>query len=113
MFNKKLLFTISLLVFSSISFADCNYPKKNFDIPSGKKATEAEMVETMGRVKQFQADLAVYRTCLDDELAKVSPELDSYEEIERMNAQKYNASVEDEQKMAEEWGEAVRAFKSK
>ncbi len=30
-----------------------------------------------------------------------------------MNAQKYNASVEDEQKMAEEWGEAVRAFKSK
>ena len=59
MFNKKLLFTISLLVFSSISFADCNYPKKNFDIPSGKKATEAEMVETMGKVKQFQADLAV------------------------------------------------------
>jgi hypothetical protein len=30
-----------------------------------------------------------------------------------MNAQKYNASVEDEQSMAEEWGEAVRAFKSK
>ena len=113
MFNKKLLFTISLLVFSSFSFADCNYPKKNFDIPSGKKATEAAMVETMGKVKQFQADLAVYRTCLDDELAKVSPELESYEEIERMNAQKYNASVEDEQKMAEEWGEAVRAFKSK
>ena len=113
MFNKKLLFTTSLLVFSSISFADCNYPKKNFDIPSGKKATEAEMVETMGKVKQFQADLGLYRTCLDDELAKVSPELESYEEIERMNAQKYNASVEDEQNMAEEWGEAVRAFKSK
>ena len=37
----------------------------------------------------------------------------SYEEIERMNAQKYNASVEDEQSIAEEWGEAVRAFKSK
>ena len=71
------------------------------------------MVETMGKVKQFQDDLSVYRTCLDDELAKVSPELESYEEIQRMNAQKYNASVEDEQKMAEEWGEAVRAFKSK
>ena len=113
MFKKKLFFTISLIAFSSVSFAECNYPKKKFDIPSGKKATEAEMVETMGKVKQFQADLDVYRTCLDDELAKVSPELESYEEIERMNAQKYNASVEDEQKMAEEWGEAVRAFKSK
>ncbi len=76
MFMKKLFFTISLIAFSSVSFAECNYPKKKFDIPSGKKATEAEMVETMGKVKQFQADLAVYRTCLDDELAKVSPELD-------------------------------------
>jgi len=113
MFKKKIILTISLLAFSFVSFAECNYPKKKFDIPSGKKATEAEMVETMGKVKEFQADLAVYRTCLDDELAKVSPELESYEEIERMNAQKYNASVEDEQKMAEEWGEAVKAFKSK
>ena len=113
MFKKKILLIISLMIFSSMTIAECNYPKKKFDIPSGKKATEAEMVETMGKVKQFQDDLAVYRTCLDDELAKVSPELESYEEIQRMNAQKYNASVEDEQKMAEEWGEAVRAFKSK
>ena len=113
MFKKKIFLTFSLIMFSTISFAECNYPKKKFDIPSGKKTTEAEMVETMGKVKQFQADLAVYRTWLDDELAKVSPELESYEEIQRMNAQKYNASVEDEQKMAEEWGEAVRAFKSK
>ena len=50
MFKKKFLLTISLIVFSSISFAEYNYPKKKFDIPSGKKATEAEMVETMGKV---------------------------------------------------------------
>tara|TARA_Y100001970_G_scaffold9604_1_gene11262 strand:- start:6669 stop:7010 length:342 start_codon:yes stop_codon:yes gene_type:complete len=113
MHAKKIFLIIFFITFSSIGLAECNYPKKNFDIPSGKKASEAQMVEAMGRVKQFQADLAIYRTCLDDELAKVSPELESYEEIQRMNAQKYNASVEDEQKMAEEWGEAVRAFKSK
>ena len=113
MFKKKLFLIISIITFSSITFAECNYPRKNFDIPTGKNTTEAEMIETMGKVKQFQSDLTVYRTCLDDELAKVSPDLESYEEIQRMNAQKYNASVEDEQKMAEEWGEAVRAFKSK
>ena len=113
MLKKKIFLIVTLMTFCSITFAECNYPKKNFDIPSGKKTTEAEMVETMGKVKQFQADLAVYRTCLDDEIAKVSPELESFEEIERMNAQKYNASVEDEEKMAEEWGDAVRAFKSK
>tara|TARA_B100000579_G_C22733922_1_gene805692 strand:+ start:599 stop:940 length:342 start_codon:yes stop_codon:yes gene_type:complete len=113
MFKKKIFLILSLITFSSMTFAECNYPKKNFDIPSGKKATEAEMVETMGKVKQFQADLAIYRDCLDDEIAKISPELESYEDIQRMNAQKYNASVEDEQKMAEDWGEAVQAFKSK
>ena len=113
MFKKKILLIVSLMTVSSMTFAECNYPKKNFDIPSGKKATESEMVETMGKVKQFQSDLAIYRSCLDDELAKVSPELESYEEIKRMSTQKHNASVEDEQKMAEEWGESVRAFKSK
>ena len=113
MTNKKILLAIILIAFSSRSFADCNYPKKNFDIPSGKKASEAEMVEAMGNVKRFQTDLTVYRTCLDDELAKISPELESYEEIEKMNAQKYNASVEDEQMVADEWGQAVRAFKAK
>ena len=113
MSKNKLLIIIALIAFSSMTFAECNYPKKKFDVPSGKNASEAEMVLIMGKVKQFQADLAVYRTCLDDELAKISPELESFEEIEKMNAQKYNASVEDEQRMAEEWGEAVRAFKSK
>ena len=113
MFKKKIFLIVSLLAFSSMTFAECNYPKKNFDIPSGKKATETVMIETQGKVKQFQADLAVYRTCLDDELDKVSTELESYEEIKRMSTQKQNASVEDEQKMADEWGEAVRAFKSK
>ena len=113
MFKKKIFLIVSLLALSSMTFAECTYPKKNFDIPSGKKASEAQMIETQGKVKQFQADLAVYRTCLDDELGKVSTELESYEEIKRMSTQKHNASVEDEQKMADEWGEAVRAFKSK
>ena len=113
MFKNKLLIVITLMAFSSMTVAECNYPKKKFDVPSGKKASEAEMLETMGKVKQFQADLAVYRTCLDDELAEIPPEIESYEEIERMNAKKYDASVEDEQNLAEEWSEAVKAYKSK
>ena len=113
MTSKNIFLATILIAFSANSFADCNYPKKNFDVPSGKKASEAEMVETMGKVKQFQTNLTIYRTCLDDELAKISPELETYEDIQKMNAQKYNASVEDEQTLAEEWGEAVRAFKAK
>ena len=113
MFKKKIFLIVSLLAFSSMTFAECNYPKKKFDIPSGKKATEAEMVETMGKIKTFQEDIAEYRVCLDEELAKVSEDVESYDEIKLMQVQKYNASVEDETKLAEEWSEAVRAFKSK
>ena len=110
---KKIFLLTSLLAFTSTLSAECTYPKKKFDIPSGKKATEAEMVETMGKVKKFQEDLAEYRVCLDEELAKVSEDIEGYEEIKIMQVQKFNASVEDETKLAEEWSEAVRAFKSK
>ena len=92
--------------------ADCNYPKKNFVVPSGSKATEAEMLEVMGKVKTYQADLESYRICLEDELKQVSPDLEAYADIDAMMTAKFNASVEDEQMLAEDWGAAVRAFKS-
>ena len=103
---------ICILAASNIS-ADCNYPKKNFVIPSGSNATEAEMIEVMGKVKAYQADLGSYRNCLEDELKQVSPDLEAYADIEAMMTAKFNASVEDEEMLAEDWGAAVKAFKSK
>ena len=101
-----------ILLSNSIK-ADCNYPKKNFVIPSGSNATEAEMIEVMGKVKTYQEDLGSYRGCLEDELKQVSPDLEAFADIEAMMTAKFNASVEDEEMLAEDWGAAVRAFKSK
>jgi hypothetical protein len=92
--------------------ADCNYPKKNFVVPTGSNSTEAEMVEVMGKVKTYQADLGTYRTCLEDELKQVSPDLEAFADIEKMMTAKFNASVEDEEMLAEDWSAAVKAFKS-
>jgi len=103
---------IFILAASNIS-AECNYPKKNFVIPSGSQASEAEMVEVMGKVKTYQVDLQTYRNCLEDDLKKISPDIEAFEEIEQMMTAKFNASVEDEEMMAEDWGAAVKAFKSK
>jgi len=104
--------TIFILATSNIN-AECNYPKKNFVIPSGSSATEAEMIEIMGKVKIYQEDLGSYRGCLEDELKQVSPDLEAFADIEAMMTAKFNASVEDEEMLAEDWGAAVRAFKSK
>ena len=101
-----------MLITNNIN-ADCNYPKKNFVVPTGSNSTEAEMLEVMGKVKTYQADLGAYRTCLEDELKQVSPDLEAYADIEKMMTAKFNASVEDEQMLAEDWGTAVKAFKSK
>ena len=103
---------ICILAASNIS-ADCNYPKKNFVVPSGSNATEVEMIEVMGKVKAYQADLGSYRNCLEDELKQVSPDLEAFADIEAMMTAKFNASVEDEEMLAEDWGAAVKAFKSK
>ena len=103
---------ICILAASNIS-ADCNYPKKNFVVPSGSNATEAEMIEVMSKVKTYQADLGSYRNCLEDELKQVSPDLEAFADIEAMMTAKFNASVEDEEMLAEDWGAAVKAFKSK
>ena len=92
--------------------ADCSYPKKNFVVPTGSNSTEAEMVEVMGKVKTYQADLGAYRTCLEGELKQVSPDLEAFADIEKMMTAKFNASVEDEEMLAEDWSAAVKAFKS-
>ena len=92
--------------------AECNYPKKNFVIPSGSSATEAEMIEVMGKVKTYQGDLGAYRICLEGELKQVSPDLEAVADIEAMMTAKFNASVEDEEMLAEDWSAAVKAFKS-
>jgi RPA family protein len=103
--------TIFILAASNIN-ADCNYPKKNFVVPAGSKATEAEMIKVMGKVKTYQADLGSYRTCLEDELKQISPDLEAFADIETMMTAKFNASVEDEEMLAEDWSAAVKAFKS-
>jgi hypothetical protein len=111
--RKPIIISAIFILAANTINADCNYPKKNFVVPAGFKATEAAMIEVMGKVKTYQATLGSYRTCLEAELKQVSPDLEAYADIEQMMTAKFNASVEDEQMLAEDWGAAVKAFKSK
>ena len=108
---------ISILSIISIFFvvnihAECNYPKKDFVIPSGSNATEPEMVKVMNKVKDYQASLGSYRSCLEEDIKKISPESEAYAELESMMTQRFNASITEEENLAEEWSAAVRAFKA-
>ncbi len=111
MMNMKKIFLLSsLLTFTSISFAQCDYPKKNFDIPTGKNNTNEEMMEVLGKFRQFQSDLEIYRNCLDDELSRISTDLENYPDIKKMSDDKYDAAVLFEQQLGEEMNSAIREY---
>ena len=112
---KKNLLIISALLFMlimPIANSECIYPKKNFKVPDGSKATETSMIEVQTKIKAYQADSETYRTCLETELASIPKEDENYAELDSLVTKKYNASVEEETQLAEDWGTAVRAFKS-
>jgi len=112
--KKNLLITLCLLVtlFVPIANGECIYPKKNFNIPNGSKATETAMVEAQTAIKAYQTDLGSYRDCLDEELARIPKKVENYDEISEVSLKKFNAAVDAETQLAEDWGTAVRAYKA-
>ena len=112
--KKNLLITLCFLVtlFAPIANSECIYPKKSFNIPNGSKATEAAMVEAQTSIKAYQADLGSYRDCLDEELARIPKKVENYDEISEVSLKKFNAAVDAETQLAEDWGTAVRAYKA-
>jgi len=97
--------------YAQFALSDCNYPKMNVDIPDGSKATMEEMVAAQTSFKAYNSDMDAYLTCLDSELALVSEELDIYPDLKKTNNLKYDAAVDVLTKAAEEWNQAVRAYK--
>ena len=88
------------------------YRKMTFVIPNGATATKENMVAGQTNFKEYNADMAAYLTCLDSELSKVSKNLDNYQGIQSLSDSKYNAAVDELSEAANQWNEAVRAYKA-
>jgi hypothetical protein len=110
--NLLIISALLVMLIMPIANGECIYPKKNFNIPNGSKATEAAMVEAQTAIKAYQTDLGSYRDCLDEELARIPKEVENYDEISKVSLKKFNAAVDAETQLAEDWGTAVRAYKA-
>ena len=112
----KSIISVGLLIgslgYAQWTLADCNYPKMDFVIPNGAIATMENMVAGQTNFKSYNADMEAYLDCLDSELAKVSKGLDNYQEIQSFSDSKYNAAVDELTEAANQWNEAVRAYKA-
>jgi hypothetical protein len=76
------------------------------------------MVEGQKSVKQFQADMATYRKCIDEEsppapagAALTDEQKKAQEAREKSRLEKHNDSVAQEQKVADEFNQQIHAYK--
>jgi hypothetical protein len=102
----------------SVANAECIYPKAPAQIPNGAQATEAEMVDGMKAVKEYNGQVTAYLSCLDmqmqTDIAAVGAEApaDQVAQIKAITAKRHNAAVEELEAHATRFNEQVKAFKA-
>ena len=112
----KMTSVVSLLFAMQASFA-CDYPAR-LSIVNGSTATQEEMVQSQRDVKKFVAEMEVYLECILEEEkttradgGELTPE-DEQQREEMLN-KKYNAAVEEMEKVAAQFNSEVQAYKAK
>jgi hypothetical protein len=99
--------------------AECVYPKAPASMPDGKTATEEEMIAGMKGVKEYNAAVTAYLSCLEAELqtriTEAGPDApsDQIVQIKSIHSKRHNAAVEELEAHAARFNEQVRAYKAR
>jgi hypothetical protein len=100
-------------------YAECPYPQAPAKIPDGATATLQEMIDGQKAVNAYQKAINDYTACidkeLDDSIAKAGDKLkpEQKADMQRVEAQKHNAAVDQLQAVADRFNEQVKVFKAK
>jgi len=115
----KLLLALTLATAAASAYADCPYPQAPSKLPDGASATLEEMVAGQKEVGAYQKAINDYNACIDKELDeaiakggdKLKPE--QKQEMQRVEAQKHNAAVDQLQAVADRFNEQVKVYKAR
>ena len=99
--------------------ADCPYPTAPDKLPDGATATLEEMLAAQKTVKAYQKAIDDYVACIDGALNeaiakggdKLKPEQKA--DMQKVEAQKHNAAIDQEQSVADRFNEQVKVFKAR
>jgi len=102
-------------------YADCHslLPQDAPKIPDGATATLEQMVAGQKEVNSYQKAINDYTACIDkeveDNIAKAGDKLKpaDKEQMQRMEAQKHNAAVDQLQSVADRFNEQVKVYKAR
>jgi hypothetical protein len=104
---------------SGAAYADCPYPAAPTNLPDGRTATMEDMLAGQKSVKEYQKAIDDYVACIDKELDasiasagdKLKPQQKT--DMQKMEAQKHNAAVDQEQSVADRFNEQVKIYKAR
>ena len=107
----------SIFLFVAQSALACDYPTR-VSLANGSIATKEEMVQSQRDVKSFIANMETYLECMIEEekttraaITDLQPEEE--QQREEMLNKKYNAAVDEMEKVAAEFNAEVQAFKGR
>ena len=112
----KYIFAATILFIAPPIFA-CDYPAR-VSIVNGATATKDEMLESQTAVKKYVADMQTYLDCIVEEekaaralIEDLKPE--DEQQREDMLNKKYNAAVEEMEKVAADFNAEVQTYKAR
>jgi hypothetical protein len=100
-------------------YADCPYPVAPAKIPDGATATLEEMLAGQKAVKEYEKAINDYNACIDkaleDDIAKGGDQLKPQQkaDMQKIEAQKHNAAVDQLQSVADRFNEQIKVFKTR
>jgi hypothetical protein len=101
------------------AYADCPYPAAPDKLPDGATATMEDMVAGQKAVKEYEKSINEYNACidkaLDDSIKEAGDKLKPQQktDMQRVEAQKHNAAVDQLQSVADRFNEQVKVFKAR
>jgi len=112
----KLVCSVSILLVAQSALA-CDYPSRVL-IPNGSTATKDDMLNGQRNVKTYVAAMEVYLECIVDKEKMAIGLLDDLEpeeeqQREDMMNKKYNAAVDEMERLAAQFNAEVQAYKAK
>jgi hypothetical protein len=117
----KALLAMTILGGLSVApaFADCPYPAAPAKIPDGATATLQEMLDGQKAVQAYDKAINEYVACIDkevsDNITKAGDSLKPAQkaDMQKVEEQKHNAAIDQEQQVADRFNEQVKVFKAR
>ncbi|TLY52261.1 MAG: hypothetical protein E6K50_07080 [Gammaproteobacteria bacterium] len=114
-----LAMALTAALMAATAYADCPYPPAPDKLPDGASATLEEMIAGQKAVKAYDKAINDYVVCIDHELdaaiAKGGEQLKPQQkaDMQKVEAQKHNAAIDQLQNIADRFNEQVKVFKAR